>query len=86
VYTKDELRAYLAHGRRKCRAALATLTDQRAHQRCGFARFDMSVAEMHLYNLRHVQHHAAQLNLILRQSTDSTPGWVTRAEAPLGGG
>jgi hypothetical protein len=33
-----------------------------------------------LYNLRHVQHHAAQLNLILRQAVDSAPGWVGRAK------
>ena len=26
-------------------------------------------------NMRHVQHHAGQLNLILRQSIDSAPRW-----------
>jgi hypothetical protein len=37
---------------------------------------------MLLYNLRHVQHHAAQLNLILRQVTNSAaPAWVRRAKA-----
>ena len=29
-------------------------------------------------NLRHVQHHTAQLNLLLRQRTDSAPRWVSR--------
>jgi hypothetical protein len=33
---------------------------------------------MLLYNLRHVQHHAAQLNLILRQTVDAAPRWVGR--------
>jgi hypothetical protein len=37
-----------------------------------------------LYNLRHVQHHAAQLNLILRQVTDSAPDWVGRTPGDLG--
>ena len=37
-------------------------------------------AEMLLDNLRHVQHHAAQLNLLLRQETDSAPRWVARAK------
>jgi len=31
--------------------------------------------------MRHVQHHAAQLNLILRQQIDSAPGWVAKAKA-----
>jgi len=38
-----------------------------------------------LYNLRHVQHHAAQLNLILRQTIDSAPPWVGRAKLALEG-
>jgi hypothetical protein len=28
--------------------------------------------------MRHVQHGAAQLNLILRRETDSAPRWVSR--------
>ena len=79
VYSQQELRDYLAHGRKKCRATLAGLTDAKAGQRCGFERLDMSVGALHLYNLRHVQHGAAQLNLILRQETDSAPGWVFRS-------
>jgi hypothetical protein len=39
----------------------------------------MIFAELLLYNLRHVQEHASQLNLILGQSTGSAPGWVARA-------
>jgi uncharacterized damage-inducible protein DinB len=80
VYTKDELRAYLEHGRRKCRAVIGALTEETARQRCGFALRHMSVAELLLYNMRHVQHHAAQLNLILRRRVDAAPGWVSRAK------
>lgn len=29
-----------------------------------------------MYNMRYVQHHAAQLNLILRQQTGSAPEWA----------
>jgi len=82
-YTKDELRAYLEHGRAKCRATIEALTDEKAHRRCGFEWVDVSEAELLLYNMRHVQHHAAQLNLILRQTTDSAPGWVFKAMNPL---
>jgi DinB family protein len=80
-YTKDELHTYLQHGRKKCQAKIQGLTDEKARQRCRFEWLDVSGAELLLYNLRHVQHHAAQLNLILRQTIDSAPGWVARAKA-----
>lgn len=86
VYTKEELLGYLEHGRRKCRAALAALTDESAARPCGFERRDMSRMELHLYNMRHVQHHTAQLNLLLRQSIDSAPTWVGKAKSGLDGG
>jgi hypothetical protein len=80
-YTKDELHSYLEHGRRECRATIEALTDEKARRRCGFERLDLSELELLLYNMRHVQHHAAQLNLILRQTIDSAPGWVTKAKS-----
>jgi uncharacterized damage-inducible protein DinB len=43
----------------------------------------MSRLELLLYNMRHVQHHAAQLNLILRQTIDSAPRWVGKAKMKL---
>ncbi len=79
AYTKAELLAYLEHGRRKCRALVADLTEAKGRRRFAFGSVDMSVAELCLYNLRHVQHHAAQLNLILRQSIDAAPRWVVQA-------
>jgi hypothetical protein len=78
LYTKEELQNYLNHGRQKCVGLLETITDQEANRRCGFEWLEMSTAELFLYNLRHVQHHAAQLNLILRQATNAAPGWVRR--------
>lgn len=82
-YTKGELLAYLEHGRRKARAALDTLTDEKARQRCEFPWLPEpkpGFGELILYSLRHVQHHTAQLNLILRQTTDSAPRWVARSQ------
>jgi hypothetical protein len=79
VYSKSELQAYLEHGRRKCKATIEALTEDKAHKRCGFDWLDISIAELLLYNMRHVQHHAAQLNLILRQTIDSAPRWVRTA-------
>ena len=28
--------------------------------------------------MRHIQHHTAQLNLLLRQEIDDAPGWVSQ--------
>jgi DinB family protein len=76
AYAKSELLTYLAHGRDKLGRAFLSLTEARAAERCGFASRKMSVFELRIYDMRHVQHHTAQLNLILRQRTDSAPRWV----------
>lgn len=83
VYTKEELRGYLEHNREKCRARIAALTEETAQQRYRSGWMDFSTVELLLYNMRHVQHHTAQLNTILRQSTDSAPGWVGVTKRPL---
>jgi hypothetical protein len=75
VYTKEELMRYLEQGRAKCHAVIGAMTGE---ERRKFFSLDGSLAELLIYNLRHVQHHAAQLNLILRQETDSAPAWVRR--------
>jgi DinB superfamily len=80
VYTKEEIQSYLEHGRNKCKKQIAALTDEKANQRGGFKWIEGSVAELHLYNLRHVQHHTGQLNLILRQTINSAPRWISRAK------
>jgi uncharacterized damage-inducible protein DinB len=61
------------------------MTGEKANRRCGFEWLDLSVAEMLLYNMRHVQHHAGQLNRILRQKIDSAPRWVRKTETTLNG-
>ena len=83
VYTKDEMQTYLEHGREKCRAVIGALTEERASQRCVFTWGETSFAELLLDNMRHAQHHAAQLNLILRQKTDSAPRWVAKTKRKL---
>jgi hypothetical protein len=83
IYSKDELNSYLEYGRKKCKKTIDALTDEKIKQRCGFEWIEGSIAELHLYNLRHVQHHAAQLNLILRQTIDTAPRWVKRTKNEL---
>lgn len=82
-FTKGELQTYLDHCRRKCRTVIETLTEDRARQRCEVEWLDLSIAELLLYNMRHVQHHAAQLNLMLRQATASAPKWVAKTKVAI---
>ena len=84
-YTKDELQTYLEHCRKKCRAKIEALTDEEARQRCRFGWGEASVAELLLYNMRHVQHGNAQLNLILRQTIDEAPRWVAKTQSKHSG-
>jgi hypothetical protein len=76
VYTRDELRAYLRIGRDKARAAVEAMTDETAVRPSVIPWLKLTEGEVLLDNMRHVQHHAAQLNLILRQVTDSAPRWI----------
>ena len=66
-YTKEQVLGYLGECRRRCEATLASLTDERAQQRCVFAWMEPSFLELQLYALRHVQEHAGQLSLLLGQ-------------------
>lgn len=76
IYTKEELIKYLDHGRQKCMAVINSMSEEKSRQHFKFGTLELSFAELLLYNMRHVQHHAAQLNLILRQKINSAPRWV----------
>jgi hypothetical protein len=79
-FTKDELQVYLDHCRNKCQSTIKAPTDKRAGQRCRFSWGELPFFELLLYNMRHVQEHAAQLNLMLGQKIGSAPGWVAKAK------
>ncbi|HKY53565.1 MAG TPA: DinB family protein [Anaerolineales bacterium] len=83
VYTKNELLIYLEYGRNKCRTRIETLVDELAPQRCRLEWPEMTIAELLLYNMRHVQEHAAQLSLMLGQRVGSAPGWVSKEKSKL---
>ena len=78
AYSKDELLGYLEHCRKKLDAVMAGMTEAWAGEPCPFEYRAMSNGELLLYNMRHVQHHAAQLNMRLRQTTNSAPDWVSK--------
>lgn len=84
AYTQAEMLGYLESCREKCRSTIASMSAAQAES--DFEGFDwagFSRAELLLYNMRHVQHHAAQMNLLLRLATASAPRWVRRAGQPL---
>jgi len=83
VYTKEELLDYLEHGRRKLRRVIEGMTPERAREPRKFGPIEGPLLEGLLYTMRHMQHHAAQLHLILRQEIDSAPNWVSRTKIAL---
>jgi len=85
IYSKTELLDYLQASREKGHVLITGLTEEKLKERWVEELGDMnySVLEILLYNMRHVQHHAAQLNLLLRQGINNAPGWVSRAEDEL---
>lgn len=80
VYMRVELQTYLAHCRQKCQETIEQLTDEQAHRMCSFTwrKAGISFAELLLDNMRHVQEHAAQLNMFLGQRARISTSWVNR--------
>ncbi len=83
MYEKNEMLDYLSHCRDKLRHAITGLDEARLREVIRHGRRSMSYEELLWYNMRHVQHHAGQLNLLLRQKTDSAPEWVSRTAHSL---
>ena len=83
-YSKDELHTYLIHLRQKCQTIIAELSEEKAQQQINYAWTEgtsVSYLELLLYTMRHVQEHAAQLNLFLGQyDVDGVSDWVPQAK------
>jgi hypothetical protein len=82
-YSKTDLRSYLQHCRQRFRAAIEALDEHGSHRLRGCERIHANVTEVIVDQIRHIQHHAAQLNLLLRQTTNSAPLWVRRSKIVL---
>jgi hypothetical protein len=85
AYTKEELHGYLAATREKCRTTLLELTDDKARRTVEYPWAEgkeVSYVELQLYNMRHMQEHAAQLCLFLGQHgiADEALDAVSRAK------
>ena len=80
TYTREERLRYLEYCRRKCEETVGALSKEQAYRLCRFPWGELPFAELQLYNLRHVQEHAAQLRMFLGQQTGKSTGWVSRAQ------
>lgn len=65
TYTRAELLEYLAHCRQACQTTITNLSAEQALRNCSFAWGEVPFGELLLYNLRHVQEHAAHLHMFL---------------------
>jgi hypothetical protein len=83
IYSRQELVAYLKQSREKCKQLIFALTDENVSQRFTEGNepgdMDYPVLEILLYNMRHTQHHTAQLNMLLRQDLAKHMEWSFRA-------
>jgi hypothetical protein len=81
IYSQAEILAYLQASRKKCNDLIFGLTDAEFAMQWieTNGKKKMPVFELFLYNMRHVQHHAAQLNMMLRMDTGNAPGWIRAA-------
>lgn len=75
-FEKDEMLRYVGICREKAVRVFAAETPESLAGPSGHARRTFSRAELHLYNLRHIQHHAGQLSALLRR-IGQEPVWIS---------
>lgn len=76
IYDKESISTYLCHCRDKAKSQIAAESTASLAAKAEFARRDFSRAELYIYNLRHVYHHAAQLVMRLRIDSDVDIPWI----------
>jgi hypothetical protein len=76
-FSREEIAGYLVICRQKAAAAIAGETEQSLAGPSGFDWLRFSRLELHIYNIRHIQHHAGQLGAYLRRIEPTIdPHWV----------
>ena len=76
TYAKQDLQRYLEFCQSKAELVLLNETDQDLAAQSGFHWLDCSRAEVHVYSIRHIQHHAAQISMRLRVNHNIEIPWV----------
>lgn len=92
LVSQQEILDYLKHIRRKAKKLISetsiteftqnwiTRDEAEMHGLCPGLVVDYSLLEILFYNLRHIQHHSGQLNLLLRHETGQGVDWIAMAE------
>ena len=76
TYSRAFLDLYFEHVHNKIKSTIEQEAPDRLAKRSGFPWLDVPRAEVHPYNIRHIQHHAAQLILRMRIDGIHESGWV----------
>lgn len=76
LYEKASIDTYMEFCRNKVSEVIAVETADTLTARCGIDWLPLSRTELHIYNIRHIQHHAAQLSLRLRLDAHTNIPWI----------
>lgn len=94
-YTKEDLVEYISAIRKKCQNLIQHASGEKLdgrwikdeeinlHGLCPTLVSNYTLMEILFYNLRHLQHHAGQLNLLLRQQANIAAAWISQADDPI---
>jgi uncharacterized damage-inducible protein DinB len=77
--TKAETLRYIAVCRQKLLDVLAKESAEALQSESGFSRLALSRGELHIYNIRHVQHHTGQLSAYLRRIVEDGERWWVKS-------
>ena len=77
LYTKKECAFYLKHILKKCRMILDNSSDESLKEEASIRPTIGSKLELHIYSIRHIQHHSAQLGLRLQMLTGKEMAWFS---------
>lgn len=92
LYSRQDVLGYLSSIREKCKRLITHATEEKLMERwvgaeeinlhglCPPIVENYTVLDILFYNFRHVQHHVAQMNTILRQKINAVPDWVSHAD------
>jgi hypothetical protein len=75
-FDKEVLTAYIATCRAKVKTTLEAETEATLRGQSGFSWIPFTRLELHLYNIRHIQHHTGQLSASLRCHGVEGVEWV----------
>ena len=80
IYDRQTLLAYVPHCLAKLDLSLASETEATLAGESGFPSLPIPRGELHIYNIRHIQHHTGQLSATLVREQGAGAGWVGTRE------